>query len=78
MATAILTNDVGLKKGFRSKIKRLNEKKEFSMKKRKGSTSDIVSAKERLSTPFRYKWLKFKTGFFGLVLQRGVIHERKR
>lgn len=33
---------------------------------------DAVSAKQRVRVPFRYLWLKFITGFFGLTLKKGV------
>lgn len=32
---------------------------------------DVVSAKERLLTPFSYKWLKFKAKYLGLSTERG-------
>lgn len=77
MATAILTNELGLTKYFSATIEVPRRKREFSMMKRSPIIIDAVSAKERLKTPFSYKWLKFKTGFFGLVLMRGAAHEQR-
>lgn len=74
MATFILTNRRGITNLF--KTDRLLRKKEFSMMRmirKKPFGTDIVSSKQRLSIPFSYKWLKLKTGFFGLVLARGII-----
>lgn len=71
MATAILTNVPRFTSANRSKINLATQKKEFSMVKNRPML-DIVKPKERMSIPFSYKWLKFKTGFFGLVLRKGV------
>jgi len=73
MATAILTNDVRFTKAFSGTIEGRNWKKDFSMSKRRPSIYDQVSAKERLTTPFSYRWLKFKIKFFGLAAMTGSI-----
>jgi hypothetical protein len=65
MSLAILVNE-------RSKINLALKKKEFSMVIKR-SLLDAVTAKERLKVPFRYLWLKFKTGFFGLTLLKGDV-----
>lgn len=65
MATAILTNVLGFTNLKRSKIHLATKKKEFSMVNTR-SVFDCVSAKERMRIPFSYKWLKFKTKYFGL------------
>lgn len=69
MATMILTNVFKEKK---SKIKLIARKKEFSMV-RHNPIIDCVSARQRMRVPFRYRWLKFKTGFFGLVIKKGGL-----
>ena len=66
MATAILTNEVRLTKRFRDTIESPIRKKEFSMINRRRLSIDAISAKERLSVPFSYKWLKFETYFLGI------------
>lgn len=71
MSTAILTTNLGLTNRERSKIKLAIRKKELSMVRNR-SLLDVVTAKQRMKVPFSYSWLKFKTGFFGLVLQKGV------
>lgn len=71
MSTAIVTNDTRFTKEKRGKINLATQKKEFSMVRNR-SLLDAVTAKQRLSTPFSYTWLKFKTGFFGLTLLKGV------
>jgi hypothetical protein len=73
MINAILTKDIRLSKPFNARIEFILRKKEFCMLKNLSPILDIISAKERLRIPFSYKWLKFKVGFFGLVLHRGVI-----
>lgn len=70
MANAIVLQSFVFKKENRSKINLAKQKQEVSMVRR--SMLDAVTAQERLTVPFRFKWLKFKTGFFGLVLKRGV------
>jgi hypothetical protein len=66
MAIAILTNEVRLTKRFSDTIVVPIKKKEFSIMKLSRVPRDAVSAKERLSVPFSYKWLKFKTYFLGI------------
>ena len=69
MANAIVIHSLVLKKEDRSKIKLAMKKQEVSMDKK---LLDYVTPKQRMKIPFAYKWLKFKTGFLGLVLARGV------
>jgi hypothetical protein len=71
MGIAILTNEIGLSKPSGSKLELVHRKKEFSMKLRRPSCYDHVSAKQRISTPFSYRWLKIKIRLFGLPT-RGV------
>ncbi len=71
MSNAILIQSIRFTKGKRNKFNLAIKKQEVSMIRR--SKLDAVTAQERLSTPFRYRWLKFTTGFFGLTLQKGVI-----
>jgi hypothetical protein len=71
MSARIVTKKVSVAKRERSKIKLANQKKELSMVRNK-PLLDVVTAKKRMKVPFSFKWLKFKVGFFGLVLQKGV------
>jgi len=71
MSNAIVIQSFVFKKEKRSKINLATQKQEVSMIRR--SMLDAVTAKQRMSIPFSYTWLKFKTGFFGLTLKRGVI-----
>ena len=70
MGKAIVLQSNVFIKPKRSKIKLAQKKQEVSMVKR--SLLDVVTATERLKIPFSYKWLKFKTGFLGLILKKGV------
>lgn len=72
MANAIVTNVLGFTTHNRSKIYLTKQKKEFSMVNGR-SLLDHVSPRQRKATPFSYRWLKFKTGFLGLVLLRGNV-----
>lgn len=71
MRTAIVTNAPRFTSVKRSKINLAKQKKEFSMVKYRPML-DIVTAKERLSIPFAYRWLRFKTAILAKVLLRGV------
>ena len=71
MANAIVANEWSFTKKKRSKLSLASKKQEVSPMVRR-SLLDVVTSKERLSIPFKFRWLKFKTGFFGLVIRKGV------
>jgi hypothetical protein len=71
MANAIIANEFGFRKIKGSKIALATKEKEFSMAR--SLLLDTVTPAQRMSIPFRFHWLKFKTGFFGLTLKRGII-----
>ncbi len=71
----ILTQEAGLTKYFRATIDIPYMKKEFPMMKLIKMNFDTVSSKERLKTPFSYKWLKFKTNLLSFTLKRGMIYD---
>lgn len=64
MANAIILSQTG-------KIKVAHILKELPMAR--SHMFDHVRPEQRLSIPFRFRWLKFKTGFFGLVLKKGGV-----
>lgn len=68
MAVAILSKNRVFTK-LNSKIGTLLREKEFPMKCK--LMHDFVTPQNRLKTPFRYTWLKFKTSLFGLKKHRG-------
>lgn len=71
MRTAILTNASRFTSGKRSKISLASQKKEFSMVNKR-SMLDVVTAKQRLSVPFKYRLLCLKNAILGLILNVGV------
>lgn len=71
MANAIITIDRSFTSENRSKIQLVPQNKEIFMAW--SQLRDVVTAKERLRTPFAFRWLKFKTGFFGRVLKKGDV-----
>ena len=71
MADAILSNDLRLRKPFDATlITSIHRKKELSMKKTQ-PILDLVTAKERLSIPFSYRWYRFKTSIYRLLTLKG-------
>lgn len=70
MAVTIVIKDRVFTKVNKSKIGSLLKDKGYPMKS--SMMRDIVTPVTRLTVPFRFRWLKFKTVFFGLVIQKGV------
>lgn len=71
MAVAIVPNEHGFAKQKKGKISLVSLEKGLFMAR--SQLLDVITPKQRKSVPFRFYWLKFKTGFFGLTLKRGLV-----